>query len=144
MLENQKAPGIIAIEEGKLHYKIEKEGKGKVVESHFSPLIRYKGSFLDGKVFGVSQEDEIISLQETIPGFSQGIVGMKEGEKRILYIHPELGYGTSGYLPPNSHLTFEIEVIKSHSETEKENAVSTTQSQDPLPSEIASDQEGTR
>ena len=33
-------------------------------------------------------------------------------EKRKIYIHPALAYGTSGELPPNALLTFEVEVIK--------------------------------
>lgn len=57
----------------------------------------------------------MISLDETIPGFNKGLIGMKEGEKRTLFIHPDYGYGTSGYLPPNSLLTFEVELIKANS-----------------------------
>lgn len=111
---NSKHTEVVSLEEGKLQYKIEKEGEGITVEEHFSPLIRYVGKFLDGKVFGASKEDEMISLDETIIGFTKGLVGMKEGEKRTLFIHPELGYGTNGYLPPNSLLTFEVELIKAN------------------------------
>jgi len=42
---------------------------------------------------------------------------MKEGEKRRLFVHPEVGYGTSGQLLPNSLLIFDIEVIKAKSMT---------------------------
>lgn len=122
MAENAKQEGIITLEKDKLQYKVEKSGEGAVVEDHFSPMIRYSGKFLDGKVFGASQEDELISLDETISGFSHGIVGMKEGEKRTIYIHPELGYGTSGYLPPNSLLVFEIEVVKANATPEQEDS----------------------
>lgn len=122
MTKNAKEEGIIVLEKDKLQYKIEKQGEGTVVEKYFSPMIRYSGKFLDGKVFGTSQEDELISLDETISGFSQGIVGMKEGEKRTLYIHPELGYGTSGYLPPNSLLVFEIEVVKANATPKQEDS----------------------
>ena len=104
--------GIKSIEEGKLQYKIEKEGEGAEIEAHASPLIRYTGKFLDGNVFGASKEDEMVPLDETIPGLSKGLIGMKEGEKRTLYIHPELAYGTTGSLPPNSLLTFEVECVK--------------------------------
>lgn len=112
--ENAAKDGIVTLDENKLQYKIEKEGTGEVVEPHYVPLLRYKGSFLDGKVFGASKEEESISLDETIPGFSKGIVGMKEGEKRTLFIHPDFGYGVNGYLPPNSLLTFEIEIVKAN------------------------------
>ncbi len=122
MTKNSKEEGIVVLEKDKLQYKIERQGEGTVVEKHFSPMIRYSGKFLDGKVFGASQEDELISLDETISGFSQGIVGMKEGEKRTIYIHPELGYGTSGYLPPNSLLVFEIEVVKANATPEQEDS----------------------
>lgn len=114
LAKNRKEADIVSLEEGKLQYKVEKKGEGIVVEEHFSPLIRYTGKFLDGSVFGSAKEDEMISLDETIPGFTKGLIGMKEGEKRTLFIHPDLGYGTNGYLPPNSLLTFEVEIIKAN------------------------------
>jgi peptidylprolyl isomerase len=45
---------------------------------------------------------------------------MREGEKRTVFIHPELAYGTNGYLPPNSLLTFEVEIVKANSEIKDE------------------------
>ena len=55
-----------------------------------------------------------LPIKQSIPGFAKGLVGMKEGEKRILYIHPELAYGLAGHLPPNSLLIFEVEIVKAH------------------------------
>ncbi|MEM8727289.1 MAG: FKBP-type peptidyl-prolyl cis-trans isomerase [Chlamydiota bacterium] len=124
MVENAEQGGIVVLEKDKLQYRVEKQGEGAIVEKHFSPMIRYSGKFLDGKIFGTSQEDELLSLDETIAGFSQGIVGMREGEKRTIYIHPELGYGTSGYLPPNSLLVFEIEVIKANAAPKQQDSLS--------------------
>jgi len=116
--ENAKNNGIITLAEGKIQYKVEKQGEGSKVESSDSPLIRYVGKYLDGTVFGQSRDDEILSLDGAIPGFTKGIVGMKEGEKRTLYIHPELAYGTKGILPPNSLLTFEVEIVKANAAEE--------------------------
>lgn len=107
------------IEKGKLQYKIEKEGNGEIVKDDYSPTIRYKGTFLDNTVFGASKEDEVISLKDTIPGFAKGIAGMKEGEKRTLFVHPDLAYGTNGALPPNSMLKFEVEVVKANTAQEE-------------------------
>lgn len=140
LTKNETQKGVVSLEEGKLQYKIEKKGKGAALDSHASPVIRYVGKKLDGTVFGASKEDEIIALDETIPGLSQGLIGMKEGEKRTLYIHPELGYGTKGYLPPNSLLTFEVELVKAHAPQNAENeSISTTaHSKGKVTSEIAS------
>lgn len=128
LVENGKVEGVVSLEEGKLQYKIESEGTGSSIQEHFSPLIRYTGKYLDGSVFGASKEEELICLDETIPGFSKGLIGMKEGEKRTLYIHPDLAYGTSGYLPPNSLLTFEIELVKADSSDFDENVSISPQS----------------
>lgn len=122
--QNAKEKGVVSLEEGKLQYKIETEGKGALVQEHASPMIRYTGKYLDGKVFGASKEDEHVCLDETISGFTKGLIGMKEGEKRTLYIHPDLAYGTSSYLSPNSLLTFEVEVIKAHVPEQEEVSVS--------------------
>lgn len=116
--KNAKASGIIEVEPGKLQYSIIKEGTGPEVQAHSSPQIQYTGKFLDGSVFSSSSETGgpiTIPLDQTIPGFSKGILGMKEGEKRALFVHPDLGYGTTGHLPPNSLLIFDIEVIKANS-----------------------------
>ena len=87
-----------------------KKATGAEIESHFSPLIRYTGKYLDGSVFGASKEEETISLDEIIPGLKAGLIGMREGEKRTVYIHPDMAYGTNGYLPPNlcSHSTLKL------------------------------------
>lgn len=114
---NQTSNEIVQLENGKLQYKTEKPGHGEVVTKHSTPLIHYTGKYLDGKVFGSSYDSDPISLNldEAIQGFSLGIIGMKEGEKRTLYIHPDLAYGTGGYLAPNALLIFDIEVIKADS-----------------------------
>lgn len=128
LLENEALEGVIALEEGKLQYKVEQEGTGATVEPHFSPLIRYVGKYLDGTVFGASKEEELLCLDETIAGFTKGLIGMKEGEKRVLYIHPDLAYGTTGYLPPNTLLTFEVEVVKADAPNQDESISITPQS----------------
>ena len=110
--QNAKAKEIVSLDGGKVQYKIEKKGRGPKVDIHSNPVIHYVGKYLDGTIFGQSTEEETISLDETIQGFSKGLLGMKEGEKRTLYIHPDYGYGTQGFLPPNSLLTFEIEIVK--------------------------------
>lgn len=116
MKKQTKEKNIVVKEKGKLLYSILAKGTGAEVTPTSTPLIRYKGTLLDGTVFGESKKEEPISLQEAIKGFQMGLTGMKEGEKRVVYIHPELGYGTSGALPPNSLLTFEVELVKAHYE----------------------------
>lgn len=115
MEKNAKEKNVVTLEPGKLQYMILQEGNGTAVSEHGTPQIKYTGKFSDGTVFGNSDEvggSITIPLDQTIPGFSKGIVGMKEGEKRRLFVHPDAGYGTSGHLPPNSLLIFDIEVIK--------------------------------
>lgn len=127
--KNKKHKDIVSLENGKIQYKVEKQGKGEKVKANSNPIIKYAGKYIDGSIFGSSQNEEALSLDETIAGFTKGLVGMKEGEKRILYIHPEYGYGTSGYLPPNSLLTFEIEIIKANSSKEMQRSSVTRSSE---------------
>lgn len=122
MAKNKQEKGIVEVIPGKLQFMVLKEGTGETVESHSSPKINYTGKYLDGTVFGTSEEmggPITIPLDQTIPGFSKGIIGMKEGEKRRLYVHPDLGYGTTGQLPPNELLVFDIEAVKANSDEGK-------------------------
>ncbi len=123
--DNAKIKGIASLDNGKVQYRVEKEGKGTAVEAHFSPLIRLTGKFLDGSTFNTSKEEERVYLEELIPGLRSGLVGMKEGEQRTIYIHPELAFGTSGYYPPNSLLTFEVELIEANGASLEEEDIQT-------------------
>lgn len=145
--KNKTAPGVIEVDPGKLQYTVLQTGTGAEVESDFSPIIRYSGKFLDGTVFGESHEDEVMSLSDTIEGFKKGIVGMKEGEKRRIFIHPDFGFGQTGFLPAGSLLTFDIEIVKANTPKAEDTTISTTASLADHAAEIASidvPQEGIR
>lgn len=116
--DNSSKADIVVVEPGKLQYTILEKGNGAEVKANSNPMINYSGKYIDGTTFGTSSEvggPISIPLDQTIPGFSKGIQGMKEGEKRRLFVHPDLGYGTLGHLPPNSLLIFDIEVVKADS-----------------------------
>eukprot|EP00775_Hariotina_reticulata_P010861 gene10861-11015_t len=81
--------------------------------------VHYTGKLTDGKQFDSSHEEgEPFSFTlgegEVIKGWDQGLVGMCVGEKRILRIPPELGYGdsdTGGVIPAGSTLIFDVELM---------------------------------
>lgn len=119
---NAKASGVKEVEPGKLQILVLKEGTGPVVTESSTPQITYQGKYIDGTVFGSSDDAGgpiTIPLNQTIPGFSKGLLGMKEGEKRRIFVHPDLGYGTTGHLLPNSLLIFDVEVVKASAPLEK-------------------------
>lgn len=110
--ENRSQKGIVSLEEGKLQYRIEKTGTGEKVQPHHNPIVRYQARFLNGEPITHTQIEEVLSLQDAIPGFQKGLLGMQEGESRTLFIHPDLGYGSKEELYPNALLIFEVEIVK--------------------------------
>jgi len=93
-------------------------GTGTTVVSGSKVTVNYVGRFPNGQTFDSSLSrgpfQFIVGQGQVIPGFDQGIVGMKEGGKRVISVPPELGYGSNAYgpIPANSTLIFEVEVLK--------------------------------
>jgi peptidylprolyl isomerase len=59
--------------------------------------IHYTGRFEDGRVFDSSVDRDPLEFtaggRQVIPGVSNAVVGMEEGEKKTVTISPEEGYG---------------------------------------------------
>ena len=106
---NSKNQNIITLEDKKIQYEILKEGENDIVKSYNTPIVKVTIKDLKGKVF--AEIEEAIDLDETFPTLKKVILGMKENEKRRVYMHPDLAYGKeSPYL--NALLIFDIEMIK--------------------------------
>lgn len=131
--KNAKAVGVVEVEPGKLQYLVLQKGTGEEVTDNNMPVIGFTGKYLNGEVFTSSEENGgpiPISLNQTIPGFRKGILGMLQGEKRRLFIHPDLGYGTAGQLQPNALLIFDIEVTGIKPKEEKKDTDPAAQDDD--------------
>ena len=93
-------------------------GTGAKAEDGMTVKVNYTGTLESGKVFDSSFGKEpfefVLGTGQVIPGWDQGLQGMKVGGKRTLTIPSELGYGPQGAgdsIPPNSTLIFEVELL---------------------------------
>jgi peptidylprolyl isomerase len=102
-----------------LEVKDLEEGSGATAKSGDVVKVNYVGvNYKTGKEFDASWsrgEPFIFTLGagEVIPGWDQGIEGMKIGGRRELIIPPELGYGSAGsapVIPPNETLVFVVDL----------------------------------
>lgn len=56
---------------------------------------------------------ENLGHAQVIDGWNQGMIGIKEGGRRLLIIPPELGYGEGGNgVQPNETLVFVVDAVK--------------------------------
>ncbi len=95
-------------------------GEGPSAKSGDRVTVHYTGWLLDGTKFDSSKDKNqpfsfSLGAGDVIPGWDQGVAGMKVGGKRKLTIPPDLGYGVQGaggVIPPNATLKFEVELLK--------------------------------
>ena len=95
-------------------------GNGLEVKNHSKVSVHYIGKLEDNTIFDSSYErgqffDFQIGVRQVILGWETGLLGMKEGGKRTIFIPYELAYGEIGagnWIPAKWNLIFEIEVIK--------------------------------
>jgi peptidylprolyl isomerase len=81
--------------------------------------IHYVGRLADGKQFDANRPADQpfvfrIDAGEVVPGFDEGVSGMRVGGRRQVIIPPALGYGArdNGPIPANSILVFTIDLVR--------------------------------
>lgn len=103
-----------------IEVKTLKAGSGDGAKEGDMVQVHYTGTFLDGKKFDSSRDrgqtlGVEIGVTRLISGFTQGLVGIKLGEVRVVTIPYELAYGVEGRpptIPPMSTLVFELECME--------------------------------
>ena len=105
----------------KLEVKELEEGSGAEAKSGDKVTVQYVGvDYKNGKEFDSSWSRNepfrfTLGAGEVIPGWDQGVEGMKVGGRRELIIPPELAYGETGAPPaigPNETLVFVIDLLE--------------------------------
>jgi peptidylprolyl isomerase len=96
------------------------EGDGATAKAGDNVSVQYVGvNYSDGQEFDTSWDDQQpfpfkLGAGSVIPGWDQGVAGMKVGGRRELIIPPDLAYGAQGRpptIPPNETLIFVVDLV---------------------------------
>jgi len=109
---------VKSTEKGVMYIDLQ-EGNGGKAENGVRVLVEYTAMFEDGVEFDSSKGQKPFSFRvgshKVIPGWDDGIIGMKVGGKRRLIVPPSLAYGTKGVpgtVPPDATLIFDMELLR--------------------------------
>lgn len=113
---NEKKPGVHVRPSG-LQYRIIKNGFGKTPHAADSVEVIYKGSLINGTVFDQTEPElpAQFVVNRVIPGWTEALEIMREGDEWELVIPSNLGYGSRGSppaIPPNQTLVFDVTLLK--------------------------------
>lgn len=113
---NAKKPDVHLRPSG-LQYRIIKNGFGKTPHPTDSVEVVYKGSLINGKVFDQTEPElpAQFVVNRVIPGWTEALEIMREGDEWELVIPPNLAYGSRGsppVIPPNQTLVFDVSLLK--------------------------------
>ena len=96
-----------------LYYEDITEGAGDPAAAGDDARVAYTGWLADGTQFDTGEFEFRLGAGQVVPGFDEGVQGMRAGGVRRIVIPPELGYGSrgSGPVPPNAVMIFRIELL---------------------------------
>jgi len=87
---------------------------GDAVTVHYAGVTFSTGEEFDASWSGGQPYSFPLGAGRVIPGWDRGLVGMKEGGRRMLTIPPEMAYGAQGFPPaigPNETLVFVVDMV---------------------------------
>ncbi|KAG5769836.1 hypothetical protein H9Q69_004210 [Fusarium xylarioides] len=90
-----------------------KTQKGDRVQMHYRGTLKDSGKQFDASYDRSTPLDFVVGSGQVIRGWDEGLLDMCIGEKRLLTIPPEYGYGQRaiGPIPAGSTLVFETELV---------------------------------
>jgi peptidylprolyl isomerase len=104
--------------ESGLKIKLLQGGKGKALAKGDKVKVHYTGTLVDGRQFDSSRERDqpfefVIGMKQVIAGWDEALPLLKVGDRAMLTIPPDLGYGDTPMpkIPVGSYLVFDIEVL---------------------------------
>ncbi|MEO7716165.1 MAG: FKBP-type peptidyl-prolyl cis-trans isomerase [Capsulimonas sp.] len=113
-----RKPGAVITTKSGLKYQDVVVGTGPAAKAGDNILVHYTGTLTNGTKFDSSVDrGEPFPFQlgvgQVIPGWDEGVAGMKVGGKRKLVIPGDLAYGPNGQgeIPPNATLNFDVQLI---------------------------------
>ncbi|TVQ34202.1 MAG: FKBP-type peptidyl-prolyl cis-trans isomerase [Phycisphaeraceae bacterium] len=104
-------------ESGLMYYDIEVGDGQRPAGPQSTVSVHYTGWLVDGTQFDSSRDrgqPASFPLGQVIPGWTEGVGGMRVGGKRKLIIPYGLGYGeqgAGGVIPPRAMLIFDVELL---------------------------------
>jgi FKBP-type peptidyl-prolyl cis-trans isomerase len=112
---NAKKPGVVVEPSGLQHRAIH-TGFGKRPKATDLVTVNYRGSLLNGKVFDATEPGlpAQFTVNKLIPGWTEALQLMREGDEWQLVIPSSLAYGGRGAgdaIPPNQTLVFDLTLI---------------------------------
>jgi len=114
---NKAKEGVVTLPSG-LQYKVVTQGTGKTPKATDQVTTHYRGTLIDGTEFDSSYKrgkPASFAVNQVIPGWTEALQLMKEGDKWQLVVPAKLGYGDRGVpggkIGPNATLIFDIELI---------------------------------
>ena len=85
---------------------------------HFTGWLDNKGAkgkeFFNTRVHGKTVSF-VVGTDKVMPGWNEGVIGMKQGGKHLLMLPPALGYGAKGVqntIPSNARLILVIDLVQ--------------------------------
>lgn len=88
--------------------------EGDQLTMHYTGTLTDGGKQFDSSVSRGKPFQFVIGIGQVIKGWDEGVMKMSLGEKAILKISSDYGYGARGApgaIPPNADLTFEVELL---------------------------------
>ena len=96
-----------------LYYEDLEPGSGDSAVEGREARVAYAGWLTDGSEFDRGEFSFRLGAGQVVPGFDEGVRGMRSGGVRRIIIPPALGYGSQGRgsVPPNAIMIFRIQLL---------------------------------